>query len=150
MKIRRLNWPIWAGLLLSLFAFLSYPLVFVRWAVTRDFPWANLLLFGVAAVLLWFGVRRAFAPGRRRRSKVAGIVGTTLSILICGLFIFSAFVMARWMPAARGAPQVGQKAPDFNLSDTNGKTLALSELLTAPIRGKTPKGVLLIFYRGYW
>jgi hypothetical protein len=150
MKIRRLNWPIWAGLLLSLFAFLSYPFLFVRWAVTRDFPWANLLLFGVAAVLLWFGVRRAFAPGRTRRSQVAGIVGATLSILICGLFIFSAFVMARWMPAARGAPQVGQKAPDFNLSDTSGKTLALSELLTAPIKGKTPKGVLLIFYRGYW
>jgi hypothetical protein len=59
---------------------------------------------------------------------------------------------------------VGQKAPDFTLSDTNGKPVSLSELLSTPINGKTmnapvgnaqqaptsPKGVLLVFYRGYW
>ena len=57
MKIQRFNWQIWTGFLLSIFAFLSYPLVFVNWAVTRDFPWANLLLFAIAAVLLFIGVR---------------------------------------------------------------------------------------------
>jgi peroxiredoxin len=54
------------------------------------------------------------------------------------------------MPAARGAPRVGQKAPEFALSDTNGKTVTLAELLSTPIKGKPAKGVLLIFYRGYW
>lgn len=154
MKIHRFNWPVWVGFLLSLFALLSYPFVFVRWPITRDFPWANLLLFGIAAAFLLLGIRRAFAGNRSRRSKIAGSIAASLSILIFAFFIFSVFVMARWMPAARGAPQVGQKAPDFSLSDTNGKTVTLSELLTTPIKGKTastnPRGVLLIFYRGYW
>jgi len=154
MKIQRFNWPVWVAFLLSLIALLSYPFVFVRWPITRDFPWANLLLFGIAAALLVLGIRRAFAADRPRRSKIAGVTAATLSLAIFALFIFAAFVAARWLPAARGAPQVGQKAPDFNLSDTNGKTVALSELLTTPIKGKTastnPRGVLLIFYRGYW
>jgi hypothetical protein len=42
MKIQRFNWQIWIGFVLSIFAFLSYPLVFVNRAATRDFPWANL------------------------------------------------------------------------------------------------------------
>ncbi len=65
------------------------------------------------------------------------------------------------MPAAHGAPQVGQKAPEFSLVDTNGKSVKLSELLTAPVNaapsvagspaaGPAAKGVLLVFYRGYW
>ena len=136
--------------MLSIFALLSYPLIFIEWPITRDFPWANLLLFGIAMALLLFGLRRAFARERPRRSKVAGVVVTTLSVLIFGLFIFSAFIAARWLPAALGAPQVGQKAPDFSLTDTNGKTVALSELLSTPIKAKPAKGVLLIFYRGYW
>src|ERR1043165_834956 len=43
-------------------------------------------------------------------------------------------------------PAVGAKAPDFTLPDANGKPVALSQLLGAP----NSKGVLLIFYRGYW
>jgi peroxiredoxin len=45
---------------------------------------------------------------------------------------------------------VGQKVPEFTLADSNGKQVSLNELLTAPIDGKTPKGALLVFYRGYW
>lgn len=154
MKIQRFNWKIWAGFLLSVIAFLSYPFVFVRWPVTRDFPWASLVLFGIAAVLLYLGVRRAFAPDRRRLSKIGASVLATLSALVLGFFIFGAFIASRWLPAAHGAPQVGQKAPDFSLADTTGKTVSLSDLLSAPINGTSasskPKGVLLIFYRGYW
>jgi hypothetical protein len=150
MTTRSFNWPVWAGFLLSLVAFVSYFFVFVWFPVTRDFPWANLLLFAMAAALLLVGVRRAFAPERRLRSKVAGIVVATLSVAIFGFFVFSSFIMARWLPASHGAPQVGQKAPDFSLSDTNGRPVSLSELLSTPINGKAPKGVLLVFYRGYW
>lgn len=150
MKAHKFNWPIWSGLLLSIFALLSYPFVFVNWPITRDFPWANLLLFGIAAVLLLIGLRRAFAGERPRRSQVAGVIVATLSVLMLGFFVFSFFVASRWLPAARAAPQVGQKAPEFNLTDTNGKTVALAELLSAPIKSKPAKGVLLIFYRGYW
>ena len=150
MKTRSFNWPVWAGLLLSVVAFLSYFFVFVRFPLTRDFPWASLLLFGVAALLLLVGLRRAFAPERRLGSKAAGLAAATIGVAIFGFFVFSTFIMSRWMPAAHGAPQVGRKAPDFSLSDTNGKPVSLSELLSAPINGKAPKGVLLVFYRGYW
>ncbi len=150
MKTRSFNWPVWAGFLLSLAAFVSYFFVFVRFPITRDFPWANLLLFGMAAALLLIGVRRAFAPERRLGSKVAGLVAATLSVAIFGFFVFSTFIMARRMPAAHGAPQVGQKAPEFSLSDTDGRLVPLSALLSTPINGKAPKGVLLVFYRGYW
>jgi hypothetical protein len=152
MKIRKFNWQIWAGFLLSVIAFLSYPFVFVRFPVTRDFPWASLLLFGIAAVLLFVGIRRAFAPGRDhpKRSKLAASILTTLGVVILGFFLFSMFVVARRLPASHGAPQVGQKAPDFTLTDTHGKSVSLAELISSPINGKTPKGALFIFYRGYW
>lgn len=130
----------------------SYFAVFVWFPVTRDFPWANLLLFLLAAVLLFFGLRRAFAAHRAhpRRSKVVASLVTTLSVTIFALFIFALFVVARWLPASTGAPRVGQKAPDFTLADTSGKAVSLNELLSTPINGSPPKGVLLIFYRGYW
>lgn len=148
--MKKINWPLWIGFLLSVFAFLSYPFIFANWPVTRDFPWANLLLFAVAAVLLFIGVRRAFTPQRRLISKIVAPAFATLSALILALFIFAAFVASRWLPASQGAPQVGQKAPEFTLADTNNKPISFSELRTAPINGKAPKGVLLIFYRGYW
>jgi hypothetical protein len=99
---------------------------------------------------LFVGVRRAFAPDRGRRSKIVSSIVATLSVLILGLFIFSFFVASRWLPDAHGAPQVGQQAPDFSLADTSGKTISLAALRTEPINGKAPRGVLLIFYRGYW
>ena len=154
MKVRRFNWPIYTGFLLSLIAFVSYFIVFVWFPITRDFPWANLLLFGVAAALLVFGIRRAFAPERShpKRSKIAGSILATLSVVVFGFFVFAIFIVAKQLPASHGAPQMGQKAPDFTLSDTNGKPVSLSELLSlsSTVNGKTPKGVLLVFYRGYW
>lgn len=152
MKFRRFNWPIWIGFLLSVVAFLSYFFVFIWFPVTRDFPWANLLLFALAAVFLVLGIRRAFAPDQthRRRSRVVGSAVAVLSVAIFGSFIFTTFIMAGRLPASHGAPQVGRKAPDFNLLDTSGKTTSLTELLSTPINGKPVRGVLLIFYRGFW
>lgn len=148
--MRRINWPIWLGFIISVFAFLSYPLIFVNWPVTRDFPWANIALFVVAAFLLIVGIRRAFAPGRRRLSKIVASLGALLSVLVLGMFILVAFIGSRWLPASTGAPQVNQKAPAFTLIGTNNKPVSLTELLLQPVNGKSTKGVLLIFYRGYW
>src|SRR6266700_118978 len=148
--MKRFNWAMWAGFTLSVFAFLSYPLIFVYWAVTRDFPWANLFLFAVAAGLLFVGVRRAFTPDRRRLSKIVAAIMATLSTLLLGMFIFTAFVAARWLPASAGGPQGGPAPPGFNPVDINGRAASLSGLRSQPINGKPAKGVLLIFYRGYW
>ena len=167
MKTQRFNWQIWVGFLLSVAGLLTYPFVFVRFPVTRDFPWANLLLFGIAVVLLFVGVRRAWkkqkpnrdatlaSPVRYSRwSRIVASILATLSVLILGVFVFAVFIAARWLPAAHGAPAIGQKAPSFTLANTNGKPVSLSELLSAPINDKAasanPRGVLLIFYRGYW
>ena len=152
MNTRRFNWPLWVGFVLTFLGGLTFYFIFVWIPSTRDFPWANLLIFLIAAVLLVMGVRRGFASDHPHptRSKVITSIVTTLGVAIIGLFLFGFFVMARWLPASKGAPQVGQRAPDFTLSDSAGKQVSLAELRTSPIEGNAPKGVLLIFYRGYW
>jgi len=148
--MKNFNWQLWAGFVLTLFSFLSYPFLFIDYPLLRDFPWLNLILFALALVLLILGVRRAFQPGRKSISKVSAVVVATLGVLIMAFFIFIAFIEARRLPASAGAPQVGQKAPQFSLADSNDKLTSLADLLTEPINNKPPKGVLLIFYRGYW
>lgn len=152
MNIRRINWPLWVGFLLTLAAFLSFTTVFVYYPATRDFPWANLLLFLIAAGLVFLGVRRGFAPDRPHptRSKIVTAIVAALSTLVMAFFLFAFFIAARWLPESKGAPQVGQKVPEFSLTDTTGKPVSLNELLTTPVNGTAPKGVLLVFYRGYW
>ena len=152
MHARRINWPLWLGLLVAFIGGFSYIAVFVWFPITRDFPWVNLLLFLVALIFLWQGVRRGFARDRAHptRSKIITTVVTTFSVAIIALFLFSYFVFARWLPPSTGAPQVGQKVPEFTLPDSTGRQVSLNEILTAPIDGKAPKGALLIFYRGYW
>jgi len=152
MNIKRLNWPLWTGFVLTLAAFLSYFFIFVWLPSTRDFPWANLVIFLIAGVLLFMGLRRGFASDRPHptRSKIVSSIVGALSVAVFAMFVFTIFVVGRWLPPSKGAPQVGQRAPEFSLPDTSGKTVSLNELLTTPINGNAPKGVLLIFYRGYW
>lgn len=142
--------PLWSGFLLALIAFISYPFIMVRYPVTRDFPWLNLLLFGVAGVLLVLGLRRSFATGATRGRKITAVILASLGALVCVFFVFLFFVFGRQLPASHGAPQIGQKAPEFRLADTDGKLVSLSDLRSSPIAGRPPKGVLLVFYRGYW
>jgi peroxiredoxin len=146
-QTRPVNWQIWVALLLSLATFISFRLVFVKWPLTRDFPWANLLLLVLSVIALFIGVRRAFAPGRLQ--VVRGIVGSVVAIVSVAIlagFVFLVFVAARQLPASGGAPQIGQKVSDFNLMDVNGTPVSLSELLTSPIDSRPVRGVLLIFY----
>jgi hypothetical protein len=148
--MRKFNWPLWLGFILCIFAFLSYPFLFANWEATRDFPWVNIPLFVLALVLLFIGIRRAFSPGRRLAGKIVASVVTTISLLVVAMFIFTSFIASRWLPASTNAPQVNQKAPDFTLQDTGNKAVSLTELLSQPIKNKPPRGVLLVFYRGYW
>jgi len=136
--MRRFNWPLWTGFLLSIAAFISYPTIFVRLPLTRDIPWANWLLFAIAIVLLVIGFRRA------QRKVLPGIV-TTLGLAIAVFFGIFTIVLTRQLPASTAAPHVGQKAPDFTLPDSTGHLVSLSQL-----EATSPRGVLLIFYRGYW
>jgi len=150
--MRRFNWPLWAGFLLALLASFSYFALFVQFPVTRDFPWVNLLLFALAAILLFMGIRRGFARDRVHptRSKIVTAIGTTLSVIVIAFFIFAIFIAGRWLPASTNAPHVGQKVPEFTLADSNSRQVSLNQLMSEPIDGKAPKGVLLVFYRGWW
>jgi hypothetical protein len=150
MTRAKLNWQIWAGFVLSLFAGLSYAFLFVRWPITREFPWANLVLFAVAFVLLFLGLRRAFKPDKGIGSKIFSSLAAAFGVLLLAGLLFMIYVMGSWLPASAGAPQIGQKAPAFTLTDSNDKPVTLAQLLSEPVNNKPAKGVLLIFYRGYW
>ncbi len=147
---RRANAPLWWGFLLSLIAFLSYIPVFAKYPVTRDVPWVNFLLFALGLVFLFVGLRRAFARPSLYRGKVAGPILTTLSVAALVFFCFTIFSLGKHLPPSPHAPKVGQKAPDFALADTNGATVSLASLLSMNNASHPTKGVVLIFYRGYW
>jgi hypothetical protein len=148
--MKRINWQVSTGFLLSLIAAFSYPFVFVRWPITREFPWANLVLFAIAFAFLFFGLRRAFKPDKRIVSKIFSSLAAGFGVFLLGALLFMFYVMGSWLPASSGAPQVGHKAPEFTLTGMNDKPVTLAQLLTEPFNDKPPKGVLLVFYRGYW
>lgn len=135
----------WVGFLIVVVALFSYQF-FVLFPITRDFPWANLLLFAAGGVLLGTGLFRAYGRPGAYRGRVFGPILTALSLLIFSLFAYALFYVAREMPPSTGAPQVGQKAANFSLIDQDGKHVALNDLLSS----QGTRAVLLMFYRGYW
>ena len=151
MNKRLWNWHLWAGFLLCLVGFASFPF-FARFPVTRDVPWPNFLLFAVGGVLSFIGLKRAFGQPQQYRGKIAGPILGTLSLLAVGFFCFIVFYMTKQLPVSSGAPHVGQKAPEFVLTDTTNQPVSLASLLSTPLAGAQvpPKGVVLVFYRGYW
>ena len=152
MNTRRPNWHLWAGFLLCLAAFASYPLFFAKFPITRDVPSANFLLFAAGGALFFVGLKRAFGKPQEYRGKIAGPILAVVSFLGLALFCFIVFYMTKQLPASAGAPQLGQKAPEFTLPDTNSNPVSLSSLLSNPLPNTQapPKGVLLVFYRGSW
>jgi hypothetical protein len=141
---RSWNWAVWAGFALALLAALSYIPFFSRFPSTRDFPWANLLLFLAAGCLLATGLHRAFAQAGKFRGKISGPVVATLSLILFGFFCFGVFYEGRNIPPAANALRVGQRAPDFVLAGVDRSPVSLSQLR------QRNRAVLLIFYRGYW
>ena len=171
---RQRNWAPWLGLLLALAAMLSNAGFFLsvpgsgpsvaepgpgdcRAALRRDRRDAGL---PAVAGLLW------------RQGRIASSILGVVVLLIFALAVFG-HVHSRDLPASAGAPQVGQKAPDFTLADTSGTKVSLGQLLgkaDSANRAITPprkswgtglanqfrpprqraQAVLLVFYRGYW
>ena len=157
---RSWNPALWVGFALVLIGTLSYPYFFIRFPVTRDFPWANLLLLAIALALIAAGLRRAFGRSDAYRGKISGSILAVLGVFVTGFFLFVVFYMARQLPASSGSPKVGAVAPEFTIPDSLGHPVKLSALLDSSFRandwpsdasggGKTD-GLVLIFYRGYW
>jgi hypothetical protein len=141
---RRWNIPIWAGFAIVLVALVSYIPIFTLFPVTRDVPWANYLLFLVGGGVLAWGLMRAFRQPERYRGKISGSILGALSILLLAFFLVSILYFGKQVPSPANALHAGQSAPSFTLANTEGKAVALSDLL------KSHSAVLLIFYRGYW
>ncbi len=152
MTVRRWNWHLYAGFLLCLVGFGSYPFVFARFPLTRDVAWVNYMLLLAGLMVLFYGLKRAFRDPEHYRGKIVGPILGLLSVVLVGFFGFLTLGMTKQLPASAGAPRVGQKAPEFELADINNQQVSLAKLLSAPLpgNGSAPKGVLLVFYRGYW
>ena len=152
MNERRWNWHPWAGFLLCLLGFASYPFIFAKFPITRDVPWMNFLFFSTGVAFLFVGLKRAYRQSQQYRGKIAGPILGTVSLVALFFFSFIVFHMTRELPASAAAPRVGQQAPEFVLADTNSSLVSLSSLLSAPLANSQvpPKGILLVFYRGYW
>jgi fluoride ion exporter CrcB/FEX len=139
---RKWNWPIWIGFIVAVGGLFSYEF-FAQFPVTRDFPWATLLIFAVGALLLVIGIFRAFGRPQLYRGKVFGSTFAAIALLLFAFFAYEIFYVLRQVPLSAQAPRVGQRAPSFSLPDQNGKEVALNDLLS-------PNGAVLIFYRGHW
>ena len=140
---RRWNWPLWIGFIVAVGGLFSYEF-FVRFPITRDFPWANLLLFGIGVLLLMVGLFRAFGRPQLYRGKIFGSIFAVIALFLSALFSYEIFYVLRQVPPSTGAPHVGEKAPDFMLTDQNGKPVGLGDLLSGS------RAVVVIFYRGFW
>src|ERR1700759_2493272 len=125
---RKRNWAPWIGLLLALAAVLSNFVFFLPLPGQKTIPVLSVLLAVLAAYYALKGVTRAYRQPEIYSGKVSSAILGVLSILIFALVSFGA-IQFRKLPSGEAAPQVGQKVPDFTLSDTNGSKVSLSQLL---------------------
>jgi AhpC/TSA family len=135
-----------AGFLLCILSFVSYILFFSRFPMTRDVPWVSWLLFAAGLALVAAGLARAFRRPASYRGRVTGPILGVLSLAVVGLFLYTTLVLSRQLPASLNVPKVGEKAPYFTLPDSQGRLVALQDLVGGPQK----PWVILIFYRGYW
>jgi hypothetical protein len=142
---RSWNVPIWIGFAVLVAGLFSYPFLF-RFPATRDFPWVSVASILVGGALIIRGLSRAFREPQRYRGRIGGSIAAVLAIGLTGFFLYATFVGARKVPASKGAPQVGSRAPDFTLPDQDGNPVTLSKVLAE----SKPAAVVLIFYRGFW
>jgi hypothetical protein len=140
---RQWNWLIWVGFIVAVCGLFSYEF-FAQYPITRDFPWANLLLLGIGVALLIVGLFRAFGRPQLYCGKIFGSILTAIALFLFGLFSYEIFYVLRQVPLSTHAPRVGERAPDFMLLDQNEQPVGLGDLLSGS------RGTVLIFYRGFW
>jgi hypothetical protein len=103
-------------------------------AAVRNHPEGYVAAFAIAATVAGLGLAL--------RRRWYGWMALAVSVLLLTLGSYVNFVLAR-IPDEPTALRLGERAPDFALSDAAGRPVSLGDY-----RGKKP--VLLVFYRGYW
>jgi len=139
----------WVGLFLTVLGALSNGLPFIGFPAA-SVPWISLLLSLTGFVIVLLGLWRAFGQSTVYAGKLSASIAAAFSLLfLAGAIDF--FWSARHIPAeSAAAPQVGQRVPDFTLPDSTGHSVSLTQLFSGSAGKEPPKGLLLIFYRGYW
>ena len=128
-------WLVLLSVVIALGAPIAYALL-LRVPLVRNHPEGYVVAFAVAVALAALALVRA-----RTRRWPAWSALTLASLLLVGGAWFN-FVGAR-VPSAPTALRVGERAPDFTLTDASGRAMSLADF-----RGQKP--VVLVFYRGYW
>src|SRR5262245_38540048 len=150
-KKRRFPRSLWLGLLLVLAAPVLFMMVFIRFPVTRDVPWATLLMFALGIGLLAHAFMKAYRDRATYRGNVIAPIALVLGVVLGGFFAYGTLIGTRNLPASSAAPRAGQRAPEFTLPDQDGRPVSLAELLaSAPGAAGRPGGAVLIFFRGHW
>jgi len=144
------NWRLWVGFVVALIAPFAYFSLLEK--ISFAF-WISIAAFMIAIELLADGLRRAYAQPEAYRGKIAGPILAILALGVIGLFSYANHMMGQAYSTAANAPRVGDKAPEFALTDATGHKVTIAQLLATPLAGgaaQTPRAVLLVFYRGYW
>jgi heme/copper-type cytochrome/quinol oxidase subunit 2 len=149
-KTRR-NFMPWVALVFAILSLACNVALFVGSPQQAVLPWLSIFFAVVALFFLVVGLTRAFDRQKIYGGKTLSIVVSVFTLIIVS-FIGFLSIRTRELPSAASAPQVGQRAPDFTLTDTSGKPVSLGQLVeVSPFsHAAAPKAVLLIFYRGYW
>lgn len=145
---KQTNSALWLGLVITVLGILSNLLYFSKFPAAA-LPWLNLTLPAIGLIFLLIGLVRAFGQSQIYRGRIWGSIAAVLAVLFLAASAWL-FVQVRSVPRSAGAPQVGQRVPDFTLPDSNGQPVALAQLFAASPGMPQPKAVLLVFYRGYW
>ena len=105
---RKRNWPIWVGFVIAVSGLFSYAL-FAQYPITRDFPWANLLLFAIGGALLSVGLFRAFGRPKVYRGKIFGPIFTVIALFLFSFFSYEIFYVLRQVPLSAQAPHIAKR-----------------------------------------
>jgi len=123
------------SVIVAIGAIASYALL-LRVAIVRNHPEGYVVACALATVLAALAVARA----RARRWPAWLALGLSSLLLVGGAWFN--FVAAR-VPDVPTVLRVGERPPEFTLSDATGREVSLADY-----RGKKP--VVIVFYRGYW
>lgn len=139
---RLVNHSAWIGPVVVFAGAVSYFLVFARFPVLRDFPWLNLPIVAAGVIVSVLGVRHAIARRAGANGRFVSGIGLFFSVGVSALFCFYVFNLSYQVPKPTKLSLNLSQAPEFALSDQDGKQVRLSDF-----RGRK---LILTFYRGHW
>ena len=118
---RKWNWPIWVGFVVAVGGLFSYEF-FAQFPITRDFPWANLLLFCVGA--------NSARPGSRSRVWAAATLSRQnfrsdlrdRRFTPFAFFAYDVFYVVRQLPGVGGRAARRPKSAGLHLARSERQT----------------------------